>query len=182
MKTIRKGVSLLFKITLLALLVAMLTPILYFAWRAGQPMELTEFKGLTYYQFMEWRSIAQNKFEVKYQASHPDTKVKVGMCDTTNRVITFTISVQQSLWYTFWSWHDDRNRLAMLESNYPTSNEPVTWSNFMSSWWHSYEGLILSLTQYTPHTSVAYCRLQPNIPTPEEFEALKLENQLSAVQ
>jgi hypothetical protein len=60
MKTIRKGIALLFKITLLAILIAILTPTLYFAWRATQPMELAEFKGLTYYQFLEWRSIAHH--------------------------------------------------------------------------------------------------------------------------
>jgi hypothetical protein len=182
MKIVRKGFALLFKTTLLALLVAVLIPILYFAWRAEQPMELPEFKGLTYYEFLEWRSIAHNDLEVKYQASHPEVKVKIGVCDNTNRVMTFSVGVLQSWWYTFWSWRDDRNRLAMLEANYPVTNESVTWSNFMPSWWQSYEKLILSLAQYTPHTSVAYCRLQPNIPTPEEFEAMKLEHQLSAVQ
>ena len=177
MKIIRKGFALLFKTILLALLIVMLTPVLYFAWRAAQPMQLPEFKGLTYYQFMEWRSMAQNELEIKYQASHPQVNVKMGVCDESNRVVTFLVTPQQSLWYTFWSWRDDRNRLAMLESDYPVANEPVTWVNFMPSWWYSYEGLVLSLTQYTPQTSVAYCRLQPNIPTPEEFEVMKLEHQ-----
>jgi len=53
MNTLRKGFTLLFKTILPALLVAVLIPIEYFAWRAGQPMELPEFKGLTYYQFLE---------------------------------------------------------------------------------------------------------------------------------
>ena len=181
MKTICKGIALLFKTILLALLIAVLTPILYFAWRAGQPMELPEFKGLTYYQFIEWRSIAHNELEVKYQASHPEVEVKMGVCDNTDRVITFSVTVEQSLWYTFWSWRDDRNRLAMLEANYPVTNEPVTWSNFMSSWWTSYEKLIWSLAEYTPHTSLAECRLQPNIPTPEEFDAMKLEHGISSI-
>jgi hypothetical protein len=182
MNIFRKVFALLSKTILLTLLVVLLTPILYFAWRAGQPMELAEFKGLTYYQFLEWRSIAHNDLEMKFQASHPEVKVKIGVCDNTNRVITFSVTVEQSLWYTFWSWRDDRNRLAMLDANYPVTNEPVNWLNFMSSWWQSYEKLILSLAQYTPHTSVSYCRLQPNIPTPEEFEAMKLGHQLSAVQ
>lgn len=182
MNTLRKGFALLFKTILLALLVAVLTLVLYFAWRAGQPMELPEFNGLTYYQFLEWRSIAHNELEVKYQASHPQVKVKIGVCDFSDRLITFSVGIEQSLWYTFWSWRDDRNRLAMLAANYPTANQPVTWSNFMPSWWQSYEKLILSLAEYTPQTSVAYCRIQPNIPTPEEFEAMKLEHQLSAIQ
>jgi hypothetical protein len=179
MKTIRKGLALLSKTILLALIGAMLTPILYFAWRAAQPMELPEFKGLTYYQFLEWRLIAQNELEVKYQVSHPQVKVKVGVCDESNRVVTFLVTPLQSLLYTFWSWRDDRNRLAMLEANYPVINEPVTWVNFMPSWWYVYEGLVLSLTKYTPHTSVVYCRLQPNIPTPGVFEIMKLEHQIN---
>ncbi len=182
MKTIHKGFALLFKLTLLVLLVTVLTPILYFAWRAGQPMELAEFKGLTYYQYLEWRSIAHNDLEVKYKTLHAEAKVKMGLCEDSDRLITFTVGVEQSMWYTFLSLHDDRNRLAMLEANYPANNKPVIWSNFMSSWWQSYEKLILSLAEYKPHTSVAYCRIQPNIPTPEEFESLKLEHQLSAVQ
>jgi hypothetical protein len=103
------------------------------------------------------------------------------VCDFSNRLITFSVTVEQSLWYTFWSWRDDRNRLAMLEANYPVTNEPVIWSNFMPSWWTSYEKLVWSLAEYTPHTSVAYCRLQPNIPTSEEFEALKMEHGISAI-
>ncbi len=180
MKTILAGLALLFKTTLLAVLIVVLTPILYFAWRAGQPMELPEFKGLTYYQFIEWRSIAQNELEMEYQVSHPQAKVKVGVCDESNRFVTFLITPLQSAWYTLWSLNDDRNRQAMLEANYPVINEPVTWMNFMPSWWHTYEGLVLSLTKYTPHTSVVYCRLQPNIPTPEEFESMKLEHLLIA--
>jgi hypothetical protein len=132
MKTIRKGFALLLKITLLALLVAVLTPILYFTWRAAQPMELPEFKGLTYYQFLEWRKIAQNDFELKYQASHPETTVKVGVCEGVDRVLGFTVGTLQSWWYTFWSWRDDSNRLAMLEANYPVADKPVTNANFMS--------------------------------------------------
>jgi len=182
MKTIRKGFALLSKITLLALLIALLTPILYFTWRAGQPMELAEFKGLTYYQFLEWRSIAHNDLELKYKASHPQANVKIGLCDHGNQVITFSVTVWQSWWYTFWSWRDDRNRKAMLDARYPTSDEPVAWSNFMPAWWLTYEKLIWSLAEYHPHTSLAQCRLQPDIPTPEEFEALKMEHQLSVVQ
>ncbi len=43
MKTIRKGFALLFKTILITLLVAMLTPILYFAWRMGKPLPQPEF-------------------------------------------------------------------------------------------------------------------------------------------
>ena len=72
MKTIRKGFALLFKTTLLALLVAVLTPTLYFAWQMGKPLPQPEFKGLTYYQFFEWRKMATEDAIAKYMVSHPN--------------------------------------------------------------------------------------------------------------
>jgi len=48
----------IFKIIMLTILLAIITPILYFAWRMGQPLSQPEFKGLTYYQFIEWRKMA----------------------------------------------------------------------------------------------------------------------------
>ena len=67
MKTIRRGFALLFKITLLALLVAVLTPILYFAWQMGKPLTQPEFKGLSYYQFTEWRVISCEEYNRSVQ-------------------------------------------------------------------------------------------------------------------
>jgi len=183
MKTIRKGFALLFKTTLLALLAAVLTPILYFAWRAAQPMELPEFKGLTYYQFLEWRSIAHNDLEVKYKVSHPQVNVKMGVCDTSNRLITFSVSMLQSWWYTYMALTlapEEMVKFKSMQHSFAPDN--VTLLTFFPSWWATYEKFIWSLVEYTPHTSLAECRLQPNIPTPEEFEALKLQHQLSAVQ
>jgi hypothetical protein len=183
MKTIRKGFALLFKTTLLALLIAVLTPTLYFAWRAGQPMELAEFKGLTYYQFLEWRSIAHNDLEVKYKASHPQANVKMGVCDTSNRLITFSVSVLQSWWYTYMALTltpDEMVKFKSMQHSFAPDN--TTLLTFFPSWWTTYEKFIWSLAEYTPHTSLAECRIQPNIPTPEEFEALKMEHQLSVVQ
>jgi hypothetical protein len=181
MKIIRKGIALLFKTILLALLVAMLTPPIYFAWRAFHPMELPQFQGLTYYQFLEWRKMAHGDFEMKYQAAHPEANVKAGLCERGNRIVTFSVGVWQSWWYTFLSWRDERNRLAMLEADYPVYEEPVSSAAFLPAWWLTYEKLVLSLAEYHPHTSLAECRLQPDIPTPEEFEAMKLERSASAI-
>jgi len=49
--TLAKAISLLLVVTLL-------TPIVYFAWRAGQPMSLPEFRGLSYAQFLAERQEA----------------------------------------------------------------------------------------------------------------------------
>jgi len=72
MKTICKGMTLLFKSILFTLLVALLFPLLYFAWRASQPLPQPEFKGLTYYQFTQWRKLKHEESIAKYEASHPD--------------------------------------------------------------------------------------------------------------
>jgi hypothetical protein len=183
MKTIRKGLSLLFKTILLALLVVALTLILYFAWRAGQPMELPEFKGLTYYQFMEWRSIAHNDLELKYKSSHPQANVKMGVCNASNRLITFSVSVLQSWWYTYMALTLTPEEMVKFKSmQHSFAPDNVTLLNFFPSWWVTYEKFVWSLAEYAPHTSLAECRLQPNIPTPQEFEVMKLEYQVSAVR
>ena len=54
MKTLRKTINLLFKLILILLILAILYPIGWFAWRAGQPMEMSGFNGLTYYKYVQW--------------------------------------------------------------------------------------------------------------------------------
>lgn len=44
----------LFKLLFFALVLAIVYPAAWFAWRMGQPMTPPEFKGLTYYQYAEW--------------------------------------------------------------------------------------------------------------------------------
>jgi hypothetical protein len=56
--------------------------------------------------------------------------------------------------------------------------------NFLPKWWDTFEYLFwynqIHLDSFG--SLVAMCRLQPNIPTPEEFEAMKSKQQLSTVQ
>jgi hypothetical protein len=61
------------------LLVALLTPITYFAWRAGQPLDRPEFHSLTYYRLLSERQAAYDRLAQSYQASHPNVQVKTGM-------------------------------------------------------------------------------------------------------
>jgi len=183
MKTIRKGLSLLFKTILLALLIAVLAPIPYFAWRMGKPLPQPEFKGLSYYQFFEWRKIAHEDAIAKYMDSHPDyayTGIGTPMtaCYWTNPVITFLVVPLQSFSYT----------LAAIAGRMPDELHPlptgVTLSNFASKWWDTFEYLFwynqIHLNSFG--SLVAMCNIQPNIPTPDELEVMKLEHQLSAVQ
>ena len=57
MKFIIKLFGTLIKAALALLIVALFTPTLYFAWCMGQPMDMTQFNGLTYYQYMDWRKM-----------------------------------------------------------------------------------------------------------------------------
>ena len=50
---------------------ALITPIAYFAYRSTQPMTLPEFHGLTYIQFIQWRTMAYANLEAKYAQEHP---------------------------------------------------------------------------------------------------------------
>jgi hypothetical protein len=183
METIRKSMSLLFKITLLAMLIAVLTPILYFAWQMGKPLPQPEFKRLSYYQFMEWRKMAAEDAIAKYMAFHPNYEYtgigdQMTACYSGHLLITSFFGPVQAFTYT----------LAALAGKMPDELHPlptgVTLLNFAPKWWDTFEYLFwynqIHLDSFG--SFVAECRIQPNIPTPEEFESMKLEHQLSAVQ
>jgi hypothetical protein len=52
--TIKRGLSLLFKLTLALLVIAIVYPTLWLAWRVHQPMELDAFGGHTYLELNAW--------------------------------------------------------------------------------------------------------------------------------
>jgi hypothetical protein len=183
MKTIRKGFALLFKTILITLLVAMLTPILYFAWRMGKPLPQPEFKGLSYYQYFEWRKMATEDAISKYMASHPNYEYtgigdQMTTCYSGDLIGAYLLLPPQSFSYT----------LAALNGVLPYELHPlptgVTLLNFMPKWWDTFEYLLwynqIHLDSFG--SFVAICRIQPNIPTPEEFETMKLEYQLSTIR
>jgi len=182
MKTIRKGFALLFKITLLALLIALLTPILYFAWQMGKPLSQPEFKELTYYEYMAWRKMAAEDAIAKYMASHP-TYEYTGI----GAPLTACYSAHVVGGYIFLPAQAFTYALAALNGVKPYEKHPlptdVTLINFVSKWWDTFEHLFWYNQIYLDSfgSLVVMCRLQPDIPTPEEFEALKMEHQLSAV-
>ena len=67
------------KIILIILLVTIVVPVGYLAWRAGQPMELPQFNGLTYYEYLNWRKNTLHQMAVDYQAAHPNAKMGGGL-------------------------------------------------------------------------------------------------------
>ncbi len=74
------------------LLITLLTPIAYFAWLAGQPMSMPEFKGLSYFQFLAERQEGYDVLADTYQASHPNAKVKNGICFGSELAVEITFS------------------------------------------------------------------------------------------
>ncbi len=180
MKTIRKGIALLFKTTLLALLI----PALYFIWQMGRPLPQPEFKGLTYYQFTAWRKIKHEESIAKYEASHPNVEYagignRMTACHGGEIVIERALLPFQSFTYTLAALHGAQpDPIHAL----PTG---VTLLNFIPKWWDTLEYLFWYNTVHAQNfggSLVEYCRIQPNIPTPAEFQALKLERQRSAAQ
>jgi hypothetical protein len=156
MKTIRQGIALLFKTILLALLVAVLTPILYFAWRAAQPMELPEFKGLTYYQFTEWRVMSCKTYLA-------DSKQDEANCTVARHVAADLYATNIAA------------LLIWIEK--PELFSYVTTYNFFPTMW----GMFESLTWSTNTSESGTMQFFGRVPTPKEFDAMKREYQLSAV-
>jgi len=64
---------------LILLLVTIVVPVGYLAWRAGQPMDLPQLKGLTYYQYLDWRKATLHQMAIEYQASHSNAKMGIGL-------------------------------------------------------------------------------------------------------
>ena len=178
MNTIHKGFALL----LFALLIAVLIPIPYFAWHMEKPLPQPEFKGLTYYQYFAWRRMATEDSIAKYMASHPDYEYSgigtpMTACYSAHVFGAYLLLPPQSFSYT----------LAALAGKTPDELHPlptdVTIENFMPRWWDTFEYLLwynqIHLDSFG--SLVVMCRIQPNIPTPKEFEALKLEHQTNAL-
>lgn len=160
------------KLITLAVLLAIITPVLYFAWHMGQPLSQPEFNGLTYYQFIEWRKMAYEERAMQYQASHPTKKADIRMCENNTRTITILLLPLQSFGYMVTAFKG-----AKPDATH-TLPEGVTLSNFLPKWWDTFEYIFWYNTIHLnglQNTLVEYCRIQPNIPTPAEFEVMKLE-------
>ena len=68
---IGKIIKFLTKVVFWMVFVALIIPVAYFAARMGQPMDHPEYKGLTYYQYLEWQQIEHEKSGEAYRATHP---------------------------------------------------------------------------------------------------------------
>jgi hypothetical protein len=161
LKTVRTTISAMLKITLVLLVILVLTPIGYFTWRAGQPMDMLQYSRRTYYELLAERKAAYAVLAEKYQASHPNIDVNNGMCFT-NEVM---ISVAYTLpWAGFCSLAEVIPPLQSLIG--PSAkkagcllDQNGSITNFFQDWWATFEKMLFSSLEYRPHGPVAYCRI-----------------------
>ncbi len=142
------------------LLVALLTPIAYFAWRAGQPMDKPEFRNLTYYRLLSERRDAYDHLAHSYQSSHPDVKVETGMCFGVEVFVETMMGWPNAGYYTLAGLFPSLKRFVNpwdLQQGYVP--EGVTYWNFLPTWWDIFELFLWGLIDHVPHGPVAYCRI-----------------------
>lgn len=165
----------LFQIITVVVLLAIITPVVYFAWRMGQPMDLPEFNRLTYYELREWKKMVTEEKVADYEATHPNKEytgwgTRLGACMNSDIPVALFVSVRSVIM----AWQSDELRLQLVDHGMP--DEPVTFWNLLPSFWNSYEKLTLSDIKHSPNGPVIYCRIRPDIPSIEEFETMKREH------
>ena len=156
-----KGVGLMFKILGLILIVAILAPFGYFAWRAGQPMSMPEYGGRTFYELQTERRQAYADLAMEYQASHPNLEVKEGMC--------YQNEIIMAVGYTFpWAGFCSLSELVTPLQGLvgPRARQAgcaqdgnTSWLNFMNSWWMNFEQMQYPMYEHRTSGPVVYCRI-----------------------
>ena len=156
-----KGVGMMFKILGLLVVVALLAPIGYLAWRAGQPMSMPEYGGRTYYELLAERRQAYADLAAEYQASHPNIEVKTGMC--------FQNEFIMSVGYTFpWAGFCTLSEVIPSLQGFIgprarqagcSQGENTNWLNFTNSWWMNFERMQYPMYEHRTAGPVIYCRI-----------------------
>ena len=147
------------KIIGLLVVVALLAPIGYFAWRAGQPMSMPEYGGRTYYQLLAERRQAYADLATEYQTTSPNVDVKFGMCYRSELLmIAYNLP-----WAGFCTmagivpWLN--SRVGPNASRLGCGQSGGTWLNFIVNWWKMYEHLTYDLLSHAESGPVPYCRI-----------------------
>ena len=155
-----KGVGLMIKILGLIVFVALLAPIGYFAWRAGQPMSMPEYGGRTYYELLAERRQVYDELAQEYKASHPKADIKNGMCFRAEVVVSLTYSLP-------WAGLCAASEFIPALKFYGPKSKSMgcgqvsgKWMNFPSTWWQTYERLLyVDILSTGPQDPVPYCRI-----------------------
>ena len=156
---LKAGVEII-KIILLVLIILILAPIGFFVWRAGQPMNMSEYDDRTYYQLLSERSQAYIELAQEYQANHPSADVKRGMCFQTELVVSFANTLP---WAGICAASE---YIPALRIYGPKSQQMGCGqmdgmrTEFFDTWWRTFEKLLYTDIICTrPQGPVPYCRL-----------------------
>ncbi len=148
------------KIFTTILVIALLSPMVYFAWRAGQPMEMPQYDGRTYYELLQERQGAYDALAQKYQASHPNTRVKAGVCFFTETSILTLAAIPNAGFYALAGVYPALKihvNAEDLKDGYVP--EQVTWFTFLPEWWRIYEKFVWGAITHAPKSPVPYCTI-----------------------
>lgn len=158
------------KSPILLMLAAVLLLPATFLWNMGRPLASPDFRGLSYFQYLEWHRLATEDSIRQYTASHPGFVYSgigspLAACHTSQTVITSVVGSLQAVAYAAAS-------LAGVEgdADHPLPEDVKIW-NLPQKSWETFEFLLwyneIELGAY--ESPVPYCRLPGNIPTPQEL-------------
>ena len=170
----KKAIKFVFKtiaaIALAAIILAILLPISFFAVRASQPMEASQFNGLTFYQYMTWRVEMHKATAAVYQATHSNVYANPSTCYLSDS--TFVIFAPMSEFYTLAGKFPTLRRF-ISPRDYKYVPTDVTWATMPSAWWTTYETAISTSIHKDTQADQTYCQLPQYPPTPEQLTAQK---------
>ncbi|MGD0879165.1 MAG: hypothetical protein ABSA01_13605 [Anaerolineales bacterium] len=158
--------KLLGNIVLIIALATIVVPVGYLAWRADQPMDLPQFKGLTYYQYLNWRESSYHKLAIEYRAAYPNAKMGEGWdaCFDVDTAGDLGLKLPLAGFYTLVGAFPNLGKYVTPPDRQYIPKH-VTLLTFLPDWWLIYEAFVWDSAQHAPYGPVVYCRLQPNIPT-----------------
>jgi len=192
-KTIGFAIGAVFKTILIALLIMIIAPIPYFAWRMVQPLRYEDFNGLNYYQYQGWISM-------EYQINADSGKYKKDECKNMNIVtqgLALTAIPTQSFISAtgglFGVKPDPAKGIDALpddyyvHANYKSVNgwhsnvtvDTTPW-NFLPKWWNAYEFLFW-YTDTPQNLASRFCPIRAAVPSPEQYQAMKQAAQQASV-
>ncbi len=166
-KLIGSLISAIFKIILFGLVATLITLLAYFAWRANQPMELPQFGGRTYFEWLEIRHASYDDLAQEYRMSHPRQNVKDGICFLSEVGIQLVAAVANSGFYALAGIYPSLQRFVDPRDRRNGLSPPaISWLQFLPAWWETYEKFVWGMAEHAPQGPVPYCRILPQSKSP----------------
>ena len=157
---VKNTLKVLFRAILVIIVMMIFTPPAYFIWRSVQPMELSQFYGLTYYQFINQRRQAYDEYAQEYQARHPDERVDSKYCFIPELTVQVMGAFPMAGFYTLAGMYPELQQYVNpqdLQQGFLPGE--VTWTSFLSTWWETYEKFVWGMVEHAPKAPVPYCRI-----------------------